>query len=321
MKNKGIFIFIVVLVAVIVVVLIFDSRSGKIEDSAENPYEYNYDAFKEVDEALLRYKEVSQIKLSFAKPSGLAVHQNRLFLTGDQRLQVIDTKGIEFLNIDLLSPPKAIAANEEYIAIAFEKNFEIRTADGIFVLTTDTISKNSVLTSISMNQNMIYVADAGQRKVMVFDMQGILLREIEGVSGAESLHGFIVPSANFDLAINKAGELWVVNPGMHAIQHYGDKGELINFWKNSSMKIDGFSGCCNPANFTFLPNGHFITSEKGLVRIKEYDEKGTFIAVVAAPNKFEEEGKSPDVCCNETGNVYALDKDKKLVRIFEPKKD
>ena len=43
--------------------------------------------------------------------------------------------------------------------------------------------------------------------------EGEIIGEFEGKAETEAGHGFIVPSANFDLAVNSFGELWVVNPG------------------------------------------------------------------------------------------------------------
>jgi hypothetical protein len=85
------------------------------------------------------------------------------------------------------------------------------------------------------------------------------------------------------------------------------------------MQTEGFSGCCNPAYFTFLPDGRFVTSEKGLVRIKTYKPSGEFEGVVAAPAKFKDDGEAPDVAADSQGNIYALDFDKKMIRVFEPK--
>jgi hypothetical protein len=40
---------------------------------------------------------------------------------------------------------------------------------------------------------------------------------------------------------------------------------------------------------------------------------------VAAPAKFVEEGEAPDVAVDKQGRIYALDFDKKTVRVFELK--
>jgi len=117
--------------------------------------------------------------------------------------------------------------------------------------------------------------------------------------------------------VNQFGELWVVNPGMHAIENYTDDGKLRGFWEKSSMNIDGFAGCCNPAEMTIQADGSFITSEKGMVRIKVYDPSGELRSVVAGPDKFMEEGKAPEVAVDNNGVIYALDFDKNTIRIFE----
>jgi hypothetical protein len=69
-----------------------------------------------------------------------------------------------------------------------------------------------------------------------------------------------------------------------------------------------------------MENGSFVTSEKGLVRIKIYDQSGKLLSVVASPDLFKEEGKAPEVCAGSDGVIYALDFDKDMVRVFEPLK-
>ena len=121
------------------------------------------------------------------------------------------------------------------------------------------------------------------------------------------------------MVVNSYGELWVVNPGKHAIENYTDDGEMRGFWENSSMSIEGFTGCCNPAEITSMEDGSFVTSEKGVVRIKIYDQSGQLKGVVAPPALFIEEGKAPEVCVDENNMIYALDFDRNIVRVFEPK--
>jgi hypothetical protein len=112
-----------------------------------------------------------------------------------------------------------------------------------------------------------------------------------------------------------------VNPGLHSLENYSAEGRLREHWKASGAQTENFSGCCNPAHFCFLPDGSFVTSEKGLVRIKVYKPSGEFSGVVAAPKKFENkiEGQAPDVATDSQGNIYALDLDRKVLRVFELK--
>jgi len=163
---------------------------------------------------------------------------------------------------------------------------------------------------------MIVVADAGKRRIHLFS-QNQKIKEFEGISGAKNLHGFVIPSPYFDVAVNAQNELWVANTGMHSLQNYDENGSLLNSWEKISLEIEGFCGCCNPAQFTFLPDGRFVTSEKGMPRIKIYTSTGELESVVAAPDKFTDNGHAPEVACiGET--VVALDYNKKMIRIFSP---
>jgi hypothetical protein len=111
----------------------------------------------------------------------------------------------------------------------------------------------------------------------------------------------------------------VVNPGKHAIENYTDDGELRGYWESMSFEIDGFLGCCNPARITTLIDGSFVTSEKGVVRIKIYDQSGALKSVVAPPDLFKDEGeKAPEVCADENDIIYVLDFENDMVRVFEP---
>ncbi|MHC4524382.1 MAG: hypothetical protein ACYSU8_02430, partial [Planctomycetota bacterium] len=94
----------------------------------------------------------------------------------------------------------------------------------------------------------------------------------------------------------------------------------------------GFSGCCNPVALAILPDGGFVTAEKGLVRVKVYDADGEFVGVVAGPDqlgwiaplrvcKTPEECKSKgfDVAVDSAGRIYVLDTLRNVVRVFEKK--
>ena len=54
-------------------------------------------------------------------------------------------------------------------------------------------------------------------------------------------------------------------------------------WGRVSLAIDGFCGCCNPCRFNVLADGRFLTSEKGLPRVKIYTADGALQSVVADP--------------------------------------
>lgn len=319
MKNKGIIIFLIILAVVIIVVIAGDFTSTRPDKQSSNPFEYSVDEFKQVDSSLIWYKETKNFKLNLAEPSGLAIQGDLLYVVGDRSLIATNKDGSLIFQAAIDSLPTCLAVSGNKIYIAFKNYISTFNEKGEKISDLAVFDSTSVITSLYARGGGIFVADAGNRMVYVYAEDG---RKVVGFGGKheeEALHGFIIPSPYFDLALNTEGDLWVVNPGNHALENYTLDGRMREFWKQSSMKIEGFSGCCNPAHFTFLADGSFVTSEKGLVRIKIYKPSGEFKCVVAAPDKFTEEGHAPEVVADEAGLIYALDFDKKMIRLFEPK--
>ncbi|MDP6381257.1 MAG: hypothetical protein QF662_07935, partial [Phycisphaerae bacterium] len=113
------------------------------------------------------------------------------------------------------------------------------------------------------------------------------------------------------------------------IQAYTFDGDLEFSWGEFSNGIEGFCGCCNPVSFALLPGGGYITAEKGLTRVKEYDADGKFVGVVAAPKEFPDHAgacslteplacitKGLDVAVDSKGRVLVVDPIAGNVRIF-----
>lgn len=319
MKNKGIVIFLIVLAVLIIAVIAGDYLSGRPDKSASNPFAYDVNDFKNVPEELIHFKETKNFKLGFKQATSITIDDDKLFVTGDSIIQVIDFSGQLFSEIKLSEKPKTVEVYEGKIYVSVNNQIFVYDQNGSQLNMWKSPGENSLITAITAFENNVFVADAGKRKVIRYNLLGEKLAEFDGKADEGVVHGFIIPSPYFDLDINSDGDLWVVNPGLHALENYTKDGNLREHWNNTTMQTEGFSGCCNPTHFTFLPDGRFVTSEKGLVRIKTYKPSGEFDGVVAAPAKFTDEGEAPDVATDSEGNIYALDFDKKMIRVFEPK--
>ena len=99
------------------------------------------------------------------------------------------------------------------------------------------------------------------------------------------------------------------------------------------MTLEGFMPCCNPVNFAVLPQGGFVTAEKGVTRIKIYNSDGGFLGVVAGPDQLLKPGtarvcEAPaqcqaggfDVAVDTAGRVFVLDTIKNLIRVYTKKR-
>ena len=319
MGKKGIGILIIVIIGVIITIIILDFLGNRPTNRGDNPYEYNVDEFRAVDASLIHYKETKNIPLGDVILRGMDVFKGDIYITGESFLQVIQLNGVQKLNIPLEETGICLLVKEEFIIVGLQKKIIFFDHQGQIIHSWIPEGEKTYITSLAIKNDILFVADAGNRRVIKYKIDGPYLGEFEGKSDSKAGHGFIIPSPHFDIVVNSYGELWVVNPGKHALENYTDDGELRGFWAASSMNIEGFTGCCNPAEVAVLSNGSFVTAEKGMVRIKIYSPSGQLESVVAAPEKFTEEGKAPEIKVDENDVIYALDFDKQMIRIFEKK--
>jgi hypothetical protein len=321
MNRRALTVLVLVIIGVIIGVIGFDFFSKRPDRMGSNPYALEVDQFREVDESLISHDETRNFSLGLLAPAGIDYLEDSLYIAGVASMAVIARDGSSATLHEILPHPTCIEAEDAALYIGYKQSVAKYSRSGQLLQQWADLGERAVITSLAVKGDRVYVADAGNRRVVIFSNEGELLGEFEGKSESDQGHGFIVPSANFDLVVDAYDELWVVNPGKHALENYTDDGRMRGFWEKASFDLDGFQGCCNPARIAAMPDGNFLTSEKGMVRIKLYDQSGKMLSVVAPPVLFKEEGKAPDVCVDEEGTIYALDFDKDMVRIFEPKKN
>lgn len=321
MKKRNLTILVLVILAMIIGVIVVDFLHNRPDRRGINPYALDVDSLREVDEEIISHKETRNYSLGALTATGMCLHRNMLCLVGDSSLLILSPEGSRQAIRKILPGPTCIAADDRFFYIGYKTFMAKYDHSGTLIARWPGLGERCVITSVALKGDRIYVADAGNRRVVIYDPEGEILGEFEGKAVTEAGHGFIIPSPCFDVVVNGYGELWVVNPGKHAIENYTDDGKMRGFWQNNSTDIEGFAGCCNPAEITVMEDGAFVTSEKGMVRIKIHEPSGELRSVVAPPALFREEGKAPEVCADALGNIFALDFDRNTVRVFEPAGD
>ncbi|MEN8155468.1 MAG: hypothetical protein ABFS10_00835 [Bacteroidota bacterium] len=320
MKKRSLTVVVLVILTLIIVVITVDFMNNRPDRRGDNPFKLEVEQYRKVDPALISHKESRNLSLGSLKATCMVYNNGRLYVAGDSSLVVILPDGTAEKRYNILPGPTSLLVTESRYYIGYKSFVTEYNLEGDMVKRWDDLGARAVITNLAGDGEQLYVADAGNRRVVIYTAAGKRVGVFEGKAEAESGHGFIIPSGNFDLAVNSYGELWVVNPGKHALENYSDDGRMRGFWENSSVDIEGFLGCCNPARITVMEDGSFITSEKGLIRIKIHDQSGKLKSVVAPPSLFEGE-KAPDLCVDEQGVVYLLDFDRNVIRIFEPKEN
>ena len=316
--RKLVNIVLVVLALGIAIIIARDfvmNRAGKV---IENPYAFDVSEYAKVSVDEILYEEEKVLQLRVAEPKGIAFHQGTLFVIADSSLFQMNLQGQLLKETKLEASPTAIAV-DDLVWLGMKNQVVCLNFDGQEVQRWENYGDRSVITSLAVSPDFVFVADAGNRLVYQCKKNGELVRQIGEKDEQKAVPGFVVPSPYFDIALSEEGYLWAVNPGRHSLENFNAEGALRTSWTSSSVKTEGFSGCCNPAHMTMMSENAFVTSEKGIVRVKIYDQHGKYQGVVAAPNQFEEVAHAPDVCVDENGRVILLDFDRKQVRIFKPK--
>jgi DNA-binding beta-propeller fold protein YncE len=317
MKNKWIVWIALSLIIIILAILVNDLFSGR-DKSTQNVYEYQLDKFKKVDSGKICYKETRKIKPSSASLHGIAVDDDdNIYITSGNRVIKYNPAGDSVCSFKTRDTAFCITTRKSGdIFVGMKDHIEQYNSKGKLLKAWEKLGKTAYFTSVTSDDSSVYVADAGNKIVHRYSLKGELIGEIGKKDKSKDILGFFIPSPYFDVLIDKQGQLWAINTGRHAFEAYTKSGELITRWAKVSMDLDGFSGCCNPTNVAILSDGSFVTSEKGIARVKIHLATGDFKCVVAGPDQFVDGTTGLDLAVDSKDRILVLDPVKNMVRIF-----
>ena len=313
-------------------VFFFDTTGQKGSGLSEE-YVYDISQYAKIDPALILYQQIGPTIATGLKSTKAIAVRGDIYIAGDKEIVVLDTAGKTKKRISLDAEPTSLAVKEDGTVIAgMGDTLVVINPEGKERTRWAVNGVNARLTSVALSSEIIFAADAVNGLIYEYDWAGKLVRTIGQKGDDEGKNGFVIPSPYFDIAMAPDGLLRVVDPGRHLIVAFTVNGDKEWSWGTATPAIEGFSGCCNPVNFAMLPDGSFVTVEKGLVRVKVYDAEGKFIGVMAGPEQLEWtdrqqvcntpeqcQSKGFDVAVDNDGKIYVLDTVNNAVRIFEKK--
>jgi sugar lactone lactonase YvrE len=338
----GILILAIVLVAIaigVAAVLRIDLW-GDRGSGLPSRFSYDLEAFQKTDPAQIGYRETGRISVKMLEPRNVAVGpDDKIYVAGDHAVHIFAPDGQRVRELTLSQAPRAVAIGGPHhktpgrTYVAMKDHVEVFDAEGNREAVWESLDERALLTSIAAAENDVYVANAGGRVVLRYDVQGKLINRIGDRDDLRHIPGFIIPSPFFAVAVAPDGLLRVTNPGGHRVEAYTPEGDLEQHWGKASIEIQGFCGCCNPVGIAILPNGNVVTAEKGIPRVKVYDSEGEFVCVVAGPESLlptrsaneetrtEHKLKVVALAVDGHGRVLILDPGSRSVRIFEVKQE
>jgi len=337
---SGLLIGVAVVLAIVVgvIAVLWIRPSGERGSGLPQHYEYDLKDYKQIDPALIHYQQTAEIPVGMKEPRAVATGpEDRIYVAGDLAVVVFSPEGVKTAEIALDAQPRCLAvggAEHRFpgrIYAGMKDHVEVYDPDGTRLASWDSLGQQAVLTSIALAETDVFLADAGGRIVWRCDTSGKTIGRIGQRDEDRNIRGFTIPSPYFDVAVAPDGLLRAVNPGARRIEAYTFDGHLELHWGKALMGIEGFCGCCNPANMALLGDGRVVTAEKGIPRVKVYGATGDFECVVAGPKTLAptptatEETRSKhrlkvvDVATDGRGRILVLDPEAGLVRIFQHK--
>lgn len=285
---------------------------------------YDVASYADLDNIETRYEETGQLAHGLEDLQAMTRGPDgKIYVAGAGAVAVFDDNDAEVTRFAIDGTAKCLAVSPDgTLFVGFRNHVEVLDEVGTVEATWAELGPRAYVTSIALLNDDVYVADAGNRVVLRYSRDGEILGRIGEIDPDEDIPGIEVPSPYLDLAVNPDGDLWVVNPGRLGLERYRPDGSLVTSWYKPTLKLEGFSGCCNPTHIAFSDDGRLFTAEKGLVRIKAYDvTSGEFEELVAGSKLFPREQSLKDLVVDAKDRILVIDPRKNAIRIFELKKE
>ena len=318
-KNQMVQIMSFVGLITLVVLSVLLLTEDKLEDT--NPYDLDIEGYNTIDQALVTHQLIQKINIACDRLYAVTVDpQDFIYAATDSRIIKLNPYGSELLSFKVPEPIRALDIDDQgQVFAAGARSVYVFTPEGTLENKIIELSDSSLVTSLAVGAGQVFIADAGTRIVAHYDTAGMFIQYLGGKDKSKGRTGFVIPSPFFDLALDSNNTLWVVNPGNHSFENYSEDGQILQTWGKHSSAIEGFCGCCNPSHFAILPDKSFVTTEKGLVRVKIYDASGKMQSVVAGPEQFEKRSTGLDVCVDSQSRIIIAEPATKTLKIFEMK--
>ena len=299
-------------------------------------FQYDIEQYAKIDPALITWRQVGEeVKSDFEQSRAIAVDaEGVIYIAGDEKLEIYDKDFPVVKQIELGYEPTCLGIDTDgTIIVGLTDHLGFMDGYGNVTGEWKKPAESALLTSVAVDKDNVYAADALNKVVWRYDREGNVVNAIGKKDPDRNIPGIILPSPYFDVAMYPDGLLRVVDPGRHLIEAYTAEGYREWAWGQRSIGIEGFSGCCNPVALAILPDGRFVTAEKGLVRVKVYDTEGEFQSAVAGPDQLgwvhplrvcetpeECKAMSLDIAVGPQGRIYVLDTVSHVMKVFEEQK-
>ena len=169
--------------AAIIVVLRID-RTGRKGSGLGDAFTYDLKTFHKTDPTLIKYEETNKITTGFQEVFGVAVEPNdQIYVAGDNAIRIFNDHGDYLSEIALTASPRCLAVTDDGAVYLGMKDYvEVYDPKGVHKDSWEKLGRNTVLTSIAVSGNDVFLADAGDRVVLRYDTSGKLVNRMATLS-------------------------------------------------------------------------------------------------------------------------------------------
>lgn len=296
--------FSLIIILAFIVYIILDSTSNpkqKVEEESyqDNVYEDNWSVFG-------TYKVAEGVLTSVTvTPEGL------IYIGGDSFVRSLFPDLSQKWNLPTEAKITSLAVSGDTVYASTTETILLISAQGQLLAEWGPYEDNSIITSLSANDRLVAFADAGNKRVFMFNKNGELYSSI-----GQSDYQFVIPSPYFDVALGD-GQIFIANTGQRRIETWTTDARKLTEFGEPGTAPGAFCGCCNPAHFTVIPQG-FITAEKGINRISMLGPEGKFIEFVTSSNNFVP-SVPLDIISLDGATLYAANSADSVLYIYKRK--
>ena len=223
----------------------------------------------------------------------------------------------------VLKKPMGVAMDEKqmiYIADITERNVKVYDHLGLFVrhIGSSELFDRPVDVAVSASGDKVYVVDSGgidsdRHRVMVFDAEGEVLREIgfRGKADGE----FNLP---IQAAVNAEGELFVVDSGNFRVQVFDAEGTFLRKWGYAGRDLGSFS---RPRGIAVDSDSNVYVTDANFRNFQIFNREGRLLMFVGEDQLDDKPGHfilPAGITVDETNRIYVVDQMLHKVEVIKP---
>lgn len=263
-------------------------------DTTVQTIEINYPetTFELQREILLPLESITSLTTDFTGTYYILGEKRLLFYTEDFRLTdevLLDYK------------PQAVKyITDMGLVVVYENSVILLDNRGHLIESLWDIDKKSLITSLEVVDNYLFLLDAFNKRVIRMDLETEEVKSFYRYDGRR----FIIPSPHFEIVKSLGSTIWITDTGRHRVIQFDTDLNMLSSFGEGAFTLEGFVGCCNPSNISLTQEGNIITSEKGEKRVKMYSYSGEYLGLI---ERFNNNGPEIiDLIMDKKNSVHML---------------